>query len=151
MNYYDNLKLGGGEVKLYYYAMKGSMGGALPKKFFKKVERHQRRKKVDKKLEGGCLWFLRLLLWSRLSFKTHFIIHPPPFLQIKVHFLNLSLMENWATEVDQEVDINTYNNLFHFIGHNNDLLFLKQWKGAVISLLKTRLLLEILQKIVFWS
>ena len=45
LNYYDNLKLGGGgEVKLYYYAMKGSMGGALPEHFFKKVERHQRPK-----------------------------------------------------------------------------------------------------------
>ena len=37
--------------------------------------------------------------------------------------------------MEQEV-INTYNNLFHFTGHNNDLPFLKQWKGAVISPLK---------------
>ena len=37
--------------------------------------------------------------------------------------------------MEQEV-INTYNNLSHFSGHNNDLLFLKQWKGAVISLFK---------------
>ena len=61
--------------------------------------------------------------------------------------------------MEQEV-INTYDNLFHFTGHNNDLLFLKQWKGAVItepsqnmlhaqSIFLTHLLQEILQKIVF--
>ena len=39
--------VGGGEVKLYYYAMKGSMGGGggvLPKQFLKEVERKQRPK-----------------------------------------------------------------------------------------------------------
>ena len=35
----------GGEVKLYYYAMKESMGGGVfPKQFLKKVERNQRPK-----------------------------------------------------------------------------------------------------------
>ena len=35
--------------------------------------------------------------------------------------------------MEEEV-FNTYNNLFHFTGHNKDLFFLRKWKGAVISL-----------------
>ena len=38
-NYYDNLRWGVGEVKLYYYAMKGSRGGgggSFQKHFYKK-------------------------------------------------------------------------------------------------------------------
>ena len=52
------LKIGGGEVKLYYYAMKGSMGGAFQKKKLTKLkEIKDQNKKVHKKLKGGCLWF----------------------------------------------------------------------------------------------
>ena len=35
-----------------------------------------------------------------------------------------------ATEVKQGVIITNKNLQFHFKGHNNDLLVLKQWKGA---------------------
>ena len=53
--------MGGGEVKLYYYAMKGSRagGGSPPlKNFSKKLkEIKDQNKKVHKKHEGGCLWF----------------------------------------------------------------------------------------------
>ena len=42
---------GGGEVKLSYYAMKGSRGTVPPKKLKTKVERNQRPK------QNGCLWF----------------------------------------------------------------------------------------------
>ena len=35
-----------------------------------------------------------------------------------------------ATEVKQGVIITNKNLQFHFSGHNNDLLVLKQWKGA---------------------
>ena len=39
--------------------------------------------------------------------------------------------EGQVTDVEQEV-ISTNNNLLlHFSGHNNDLLVLKQWKGAL--------------------
>jgi len=39
-------------------------------------------------------------------------------------------MEGQVTDVEQEVIITNNNLLFHFSGHNNDLLVLKQWKGA---------------------
>ena len=39
-------------------------------------------------------------------------------------------MEGQVTDVEQEIII-TNNNLFHFSGHNNNLLVLKQWKGAL--------------------
>ena len=53
--------MGRGEVKLYYYVMKGSIAGGSwgpPKiNFLKKVkEIKDQNKKVHKKLEGGCLW-----------------------------------------------------------------------------------------------
>ena len=35
-----------------------------------------------------------------------------------------------ATELKQGVIITNKNLQFHFKGHNNDLLVLKQWKGA---------------------
>ena len=48
-------------------------------------------------------------------------------------------MEEQVSEVEREVVITDNNLLFHFGGHNNDLLILKQWKGAlnriVLSLL----------------
>ena len=48
-------------------------------------------KRVHKKLEGWCLWFQPFLLWSRLSFKTHFIIHPSPLLPIVVWYNQFSV------------------------------------------------------------
>ena len=95
LNYYDNLKLGGGgEVKLHYYAMKGNMGGPSKTIFRKSWKKSKTKiKKVHKKLEGGCLWF-NIYYYDPDYLWTHFIIHPPPFLQIKVHFLNLSFMEH---------------------------------------------------------
>ena len=39
-------------------------------------------------------------------------------------------MEGQVTDVEQEVIITNNNLLFHFSGHNNDLLVLKQWSGA---------------------
>ena len=39
-------------------------------------------------------------------------------------------MEGQVTDVEQEVIITNNNLLFHFSDHNNDLLVLKQWKGA---------------------
>ena len=39
-------------------------------------------------------------------------------------------MKEQATEIKQGVIITNNNLLFHFNGHNNDLLVLKQWKGA---------------------
>ena len=39
-------------------------------------------------------------------------------------------MEGQVTDVEQEVIITNNNLLFHFSGHNNDLLVLKQWNGA---------------------
>ena len=62
LNYYDNLKLRG-EVKLYYYAIKGSIagvgrGGSSQNNFYKKLkEIKDQNKKVHKKIEGGRLWF----------------------------------------------------------------------------------------------
>ena len=44
LNYYDNLKLGGGGGKIILICDERTHGGALPKKFLKKVERHQRPK-----------------------------------------------------------------------------------------------------------
>ena len=35
--------------------------------------------------------------------------------------------------MEQEVIVRNNNLLFHFSGHNNDLLVLKQWKGALNS------------------
>ena len=40
-------------------------------------------------------------------------------------------MEGQVTDVEQEVIITNSNLLLHFSGHNNDLLVLKQWKGAL--------------------
>ena len=40
-------------------------------------------------------------------------------------------MEGQVTDVEQEIIITNNNLLFHFSGHNNDLLVLKQWKGAL--------------------
>ena len=40
-------------------------------------------------------------------------------------------MEGQVTDVEQEVIITNNNLLLHFSGHNNDLLVLKQWKGAL--------------------
>ena len=40
-------------------------------------------------------------------------------------------MEGQVTDVEQEVIITNNNLLFQFSGHNNDLLVLKQWKGAL--------------------
>ena len=39
-------------------------------------------------------------------------------------------MKEQANEIEQGVIITNNNLLFHFNGHNNDLLVLKQWKGA---------------------
>ena len=39
--------------------------------------------------------------------------------------------EEQATGVEQEVIITNNKLLFHFGGHNNDLLVLKQWKGVL--------------------
>ena len=36
-------------------------------------------------------------------------------------------------QVEQEVVITNKNPLFHFRGHNNDLLVLKQWKGSLTT------------------
>ena len=40
-------------------------------------------------------------------------------------------MEEQVSEMEREVIITNNNLLFHFDGHNNDLLILKQWKGAL--------------------
>ena len=40
-------------------------------------------------------------------------------------------IEGQVTDVEQEIIITNNNLLFHFSGHNNDLLVLKQWKGAL--------------------
>ena len=40
-------------------------------------------------------------------------------------------MEEQISEVEREVIITNNNLLFHFNGHNYDLLILKQWKGAL--------------------
>ena len=40
-------------------------------------------------------------------------------------------MEGHVTDVEQDVIITNSNLLLHFSGHNNDLLVLKQWKGAL--------------------
>ena len=39
-------------------------------------------------------------------------------------------MKEQATEIKQGVIITNNNLLFHFNGHNNKLLVLKQWNGA---------------------
>ena len=44
-------------------------------------------------------------------------------------------MEGQVTDVEQEVIITNNNLLLHFSGHNNDLLVLKQWKGALNRLM----------------
>ena len=88
---------GGGKIILLCDERKQSGGWESPlKNFSKKLkEIKDQNKKVHKKHEGGCLWFnLYYCDPDYHSFKTHFIIHPPPVLQIKVHFLNLSLMEH---------------------------------------------------------
>ena len=40
-------------------------------------------------------------------------------------------MEGQATDVEQGIIITNNNLLFHFSDHNNNLLVLKQWKGAL--------------------
>ena len=40
-------------------------------------------------------------------------------------------MEGQVTDEDQWVIITNNSLLLHFSGHNNDLLVLKQWKGAL--------------------
>lgn len=45
-------------------------------------------------------------------------------------------MGEQVTEVEQEVIVMDNSPLFHFSGLNNDLPVLKQWKGALITLLK---------------
>ena len=40
-------------------------------------------------------------------------------------------MEGQVTDMEREVIITNNNLLLHFSGHNNDLLVLKQWKGAL--------------------
>ena len=40
-------------------------------------------------------------------------------------------MEGQVTDVEREIIITNNNLLFQFSGHNNDLLVLKQWKGAL--------------------
>ena len=40
-------------------------------------------------------------------------------------------MEGQVTDVEQEIIITNNNLLFQFSGQNNDLLVLKQWKGAL--------------------
>ena len=40
-------------------------------------------------------------------------------------------MEGQVTDVEHEVIITNNNLLFQLSGHNNDLLVLKQWKGAL--------------------
>ena len=48
-------------------------------------------------------------------------------------------MEEQAREVEREVIITNNNLLFHFDGHNNDLLVLKQWKGALNRIVPSHL------------
>ena len=49
------------------------------------------------------------------------------------------IFNNWiegaghGRQVEQEVIIRSSNLLFHFRGHNNDLLVLKQWKGSLTT------------------
>ena len=40
-------------------------------------------------------------------------------------------MEEQVSEMEREVITTNNNLLFHFGGHNNDLLILKQWRGAL--------------------
>ena len=40
-------------------------------------------------------------------------------------------MEGQVIDMEQEVIITNNNLLLHFSGHNNDLLVVKQWKGAL--------------------
>ena len=40
-------------------------------------------------------------------------------------------MEGQVTDMEQEVIITNNNLLHHFSDHNDDLLVLKQWKGAL--------------------
>ena len=40
-------------------------------------------------------------------------------------------MEGQVTDMEQEVIITNNNLLLHFCGHKNELLVLKQWKGAL--------------------
>ena len=60
-----------------------------------------------------------------------------------IRLMHLSIASNWllfsigeqVIEVAQEVILTNYNLLFHFSGHNNDLLVLKQWKGVFIQIM----------------
>ena len=86
---------GGGKIILLCDERKQSGGWESSlKKFSKKLkEIKDQNTKVHKKLEGGCLWF-NIYHYDPDYLLTHFIIHPPPFLEIKVHFLNISFMEH---------------------------------------------------------
>ena len=48
-------------------------------------------------------------------------------------------MEEQISEVEREVIITNNNVLFHFDGHNNDVLILKQWKGALNRIVPSHL------------
>ena len=48
-------------------------------------------------------------------------------------------MEGRVTDVELEVFITNYNLLFHLSGHSNDLLVLKQWKGALRQIMPSLL------------
>ena len=47
------------------------------------------------------------------------------------NYSRLFSMEGQVTDVEQEIIITNNNLPFHFSGHNNNLLVLKQWKGAL--------------------
>ena len=55
------------------------------------------------------------------------------------HCFEKIIIFNWiegaghGRQVEQEVIIRNNNLLFHFRGHNNDLLVLKQWKGSLTT------------------
>ena len=48
-------------------------------------------------------------------------------------------MEEQVSEMEREVIITNNNLLFHFDGHNIDLLILKQWKGALNRIVPSHL------------
>ena len=53
-------------------------------------------------------------------------------------------MEGQVTDMEQEVIITNNNLLLYFSGHKNDLLVLKQWKGALNRIMPS--LLGLLKK-----
>ena len=60
-------------------------------------------------------------------------------------------MEGQVTDVEQEVIITNNNLLFHFSGHNNDLLVLKQWNGAAPRPYKNNDLALSARSFFFWE